>query len=429
MDIFHEDFRTEPYWRAEPGAGSQPKGPLPGKADAIVVGAGYTGLSAAIALARGGCEVLVLDSGDAGQGCSTRNGGQVSMGIKPDLAELAPVHGEEAARAILRVGHQALEFLRETVRTEAIDCDWQDCGRFSGAHSPRAYERMARKIASQPAGLEVEAHLVPRSGQHREIGTDRYHGGVVYPTHASVDPARLHAGLLRIAREAGAVIMPHCPVTGIERDAAGSRVHTPQGSVSAPRILVATNGYTGAATPDLRRRVIPIGSYIIATEELKPEVAQRLIPNNRMITDSRHVVFYYRLSPDRRRMIFGGRVALFESDDRRTAPRLHAEMCDLFPELVTTRITHAWHGKVAFTFDHLPHVGQHDGIDYAMGYCGSGISMSVYLGNRAGLRMLGRAEGRTPLDDLPFPTRPFYGGRPWFLAPAILWYRLLDRFG
>ncbi|MGO4839607.1 NAD(P)/FAD-dependent oxidoreductase, partial [Rhizobiaceae sp. 2RAB30] len=155
--------------------------------------------------------------------------------------------------------------------------------------------------------------------------------------------------------------------------------------------------------------------------------ALRLIPRARVVSDTRRVVFYYRLSPDRRRLLFGGRVALWENDTDVTAPRLHKEMCKLFPQLAETRISHAWHGTVAYTFDTMPHIGVSDGMHYAMGYCGSGISMSVYLGTRIGQQLLDRPEGRTALDGLPFPTRPLYHGKPWFLAPSIMFYRLRDR--
>jgi glycine/D-amino acid oxidase-like deaminating enzyme len=428
-EIFAPDYRSEPYWWEAAPRPALPPGPPPARADVVVVGSGYTGLAAALVAARGGRDTLVLEAGDPGTGCSTRNGGQVSTSIKPTYAELAERHGPDRAFAMLREGHNALEFLAGFIAAEGIDCDWHRPGRFLGAHAPAQYEALARRLASQPRGLEVEAHLVPRSEQGSEIGTALYHGGAVFERHGALHPARFHQGLLDRALAAGARVVPRCPVQGIQRDGEGFAVATPHGRIAAREVIVATNGYTGAESPALRRRVIPIGSYIIATEPLAPAVAERLVPRNRVISDTRHVVFYYRLSPDRRRMVFGGRVALGETDPRVTAPRLHAAMTALFPELARTRITHSWHGFVAYTFDTMPHLGRRDGIHYAMGYCGSGVSLATYFGTRIGQQLLGLAEGRTALDDLDFPTRPLYSGRPWFLVPTLAWYRLQDRLG
>jgi glycine/D-amino acid oxidase-like deaminating enzyme len=234
--------------------------------------------------------------------------------------------------------------------------------------------------------------------------------------------------MLDRALTAGATVIPRCPVQAIGRDGAGFTVSTPKGRIAARDVIVATNGYTSPVTPDLRRRVIPIGSYIIATEPLDRALTARLMPKARVNSDTRRIVVYYRLSPDRRRVIFGGRVALMETDPRVTAPRLHAEMTAIFPELAKARITHSWAGFVAYTFDTMPHLGKwRDGVHYAMGYCGSGVSLATYFGTRIGQQVLGLQEGRTALDGLEFPTRPFYTGMPWFLAPTLVWYRLRDR--
>jgi glycine/D-amino acid oxidase-like deaminating enzyme len=232
--------------------------------------------------------------------------------------------------------------------------------------------------------------------------------------------------LTRVQAAGGSVIAP-CAAQTIERDGQGFKLRTARGTIATRDVLVATNGYTDRVSPDLRRRVIPIGSYIIATEPLDPALAGRLIPKARVVSDTRRVIFYYRLSPDRRRMLFGGRVATRETDPVLTAPILHSEMAALFPELARTRLSHSWAGFVAYTFDTMPHLGQRDGIWYAMGYCGSGVALAGYFGMRVGQQMLGRKEGRTALDGMNFPIRPLYSGDPWFLGPALVWKRLLDR--
>lgn len=425
---FTADFKTQPYWwDGTPRPRLDSEAALPGRVDVAVVGSGYTGLGAALQTARGGRTTLVLDAEAAGWGCSSRNGGQISTSTKPEFAALARRHGAETARAILEDGHQALRWIEAFIAEENIACDFEVVGRFHAAHNAAAFRRLAESARHHVPGLETDAEIVPRAEQHREIGTDAYHGGVILPRHASLDPARFHQGLLARVQQAGATIATHCPVTAIERQGSAFVVTTARGRVTARDVVVATNGYTGNLVPWLQRRVIPIGSYIIATEARDAEEMARIIPNNRIVSDSRKVVYYYRLSPDRRRMLFGGRVSHSETDPRRSGPLLHAEMSRLFPALSRVAISHSWMGFVAYTFDTLAHTGLHDGMHYAMGYCGSGVSMASYLGMRTGQKILGLKEGRTGVDGTTFQTRPMYHGNPWFLAPSIAYYRWRDR--
>ena len=425
--LFAPDYKDQPYWWDGAPRPQLPPVTLPTRTDVLIVGSGYTGLSAALQTARGGRATLVLDAEEAGWGCSSRNGGQISTSIKPSFEELAAKYGGERAHAILKEGHNALAWIGDFIRNEAIDCQFERVGRFHAAHNSAQYELLAKRLAKQPAGLEVEAHMVPRAEQHGELGTDAYHGGAVFAQHAALDPARFHQGLLDRALAAGAAVIARCPATGIERDGAGFRVTTPQGVVAARNVIIATNGYTGALTPWFRRRVIPIGSYIIATEPLSPALMGKLMPRARVVSDTRKLVYYYRPSPDRRRILFGGRVAYKETDPKVSAPRLHAEMVRIFPELATARVSHSWVGFVAYTFDTMPHVGIQDGLHYAMGYCGSGASLASYFGMRMGQQLLGLKEGRTALDGITFQTRPLYYGDPWFLAASIMYYRWRDK--
>ena len=423
------DCKMYPSWWDDVPRPTLPDAALPARVDVAVVGSGYTGLHAALQTARGGRTTLVLDAEDAGWGCSTRNGGQISTSIKPSFDALARRHGPQRAAAILREGQQSLAFIGRFVREEGIACDFGQVGRFHAAHNAAQFDALVARVRHQPPGLEVPATIVPREAQRAEIGTDAYWGGVVYEQHCSVHPARYHQGLLQRVLDAGAQVAPRTAVQRIERDGSGFRLTTPRGTVGARNVVVATNGYTGALTPWLRRRVIPIGSYMIATEPLPVALVDRLIPKNRIVSDTRKVVYYYRASPDRRRILFGGRVSHQETDPRVSGPLLHADMVALFPELGATRVTHSWCGFVAYTFDELMHTGVHDGIHYAMGYCGAGVGTASYFGMRIGQRVLGLPEGVTALDDLPFETRPFYNGKPWFLAASVRWYRWRDRLG
>jgi glycine/D-amino acid oxidase-like deaminating enzyme len=418
-----------PYWWDRVPRPVLAQTPLPARADVVVIGSGYTGLSAALQTARDGRDTVVLDASDAGYGCSTRNGGQISTSVKPDFAELSRRHGPERAAAILREGQASLAWVASFVAEEGIDCDFQQVGRFHAAHSPSRYEALARALATQPRGPAAEAHMITRAEQRQEVGTDAYYGGVVFTRHASLDPARLHQGLLDRVLQASGRVIPHCAATAISADGANVRVQTVQGTITARQVLVATNGYTGKLVPWLQRRVIPIGSYIIATEPLAPDAMARLIPRNRILSDTRRVVYYYRASPDRSRILFGGRVSHAETDPRMSGPLLKAELARLFPELADVGVTHSWGGMVAYTFDTLAHVGVRDGVFYAMGYCGSGVGMATYLGMRIGRKLLGRKDGATAFDDIRFQTRPFYHGNPWFLSPAVAYHRWRDRMG
>ena len=253
--LFAADYKDLPYWWEGAPRPPLPQGPPPAAADVVIVGSGYTGLAAALPLARAGRSTVILEAEEVGWGCSTRNGGQVSTSIKPLFDDLAPLHGEEPAFAIVKEGQNALAFIDELIRKEAIDCNWERVGRFVGAHNSTQYEALGKKIAKQRKGLEVEAHLVPRAEQQSEIGTDAYYGGVVYPAHGALDPARYHQGLLERALAAGVRVVPRCPVRAIERDGKSLAVSTPQGRIVARDVIVATNGYTGAVMPWLRRRL------------------------------------------------------------------------------------------------------------------------------------------------------------------------------
>jgi len=429
MKHLTEDFKTAPYWWEATPRPDLEMPELPKNIDVAIIGSGYTGLCAALQTARGGRSTVVFDAKDVGWGCSTRNGGQISTSVKPDLVHLARKHGPNAAFAILKEGYNSLAWIKDFVTEERIDCAFDVPGRFHAAHSPAQYEILARKIANQPKGLEEPAHIVPCAEQYSELGTDAYFGGAVLESHASLDPAGYHQGLLERVLAADATVIPNCAVTTLSRAGNGFDVTTVRGVVRAREVLVATNGYTGRLTPWLRRRVIPIGSYMIATEPLETSVMNELMPRNRVVSDTRKVVYYYRPSPDRSRIVFGGRVTSGETDPRHSAELLRCDLVGVFPELAKVRISHSWLGYVAYTFDELAHVGKQDGIYYAMGYSGSGVSMASYLGTRTGQKILGLKEGSTGFDDVSFQTRPFYTGMPWFLAASVAYYRWRDGTG
>ena len=425
--LFSEEFRPTPFWWDRTPRPQLDPISLPKSADVVIIGSGYTGLSAAIQTAQHELDTVIVDAEDAGWGCSSRNGGQISTSIKPSFSELSKKYGAQTAMDILREGNNALNWVETVVTENNLDCDFHRVGRFYGAHSPGALDQLKKRIESTPNELGYDTYVVQPEDQKTEIGSDFYHGGIVHPHHASIDPARYHQCLLNLALSHGARVISQCNVTQISRHNNQFTVTTSKGTLSARDVIVATSGYTGNLTPWQQKRIIPIGSYMIATEPIDTEVAARLIPKQRVITDTLKLVVYYRLCPQGRRVLFGGRVSLKETDPKVSAPRLRELMLQRFPELGDVKISHSWMGFVGYTFDHMPHIGKHDGVYYSMGYCGSGISLASYFGMKVGLKVAHAAEGKTGIDDLSFPGRFYYRGNPWFLAPSIFYYRWKDK--
>lgn len=428
MDIWAKEWKREPYWLDTLPKYKASGSDLSPKADVVIIGSGYTGLNAALEIVRGGRSVVILDAAEIGSGCSSRNGGQISAGIKPTFAALTKKYGSEKALAIRNEGRKALDWIETRINEENISCDFQRSGNFYAAHSAKAFEKLEYSAKQQQTLEGVNAVVIARQNQRQFLGTNFYHGGVFYPHNAIINPAKYHRGILEAVRQDGAEIIDHCAVLNINRQGNSDfLIQTVKGEIRAKDVIVATNGYTSSATKWHARRVIPIGSYIIATEPLPPELIDQLFPKTISVSDSRKVVYYYRPTPDRKRIMFGGRVSANETDTSISGPKLHHDMCSIFPELKQYKITHSWMGKVAYTFDELPHIGVNDGIHYAMGYCGTGISLSSYLGMRIGQKVLGSKVSVTPFDGLTFATRPFYTGKPWFLPPMVAWYRWRDK--
>jgi len=400
---------------------------LPATADVAVIGGGYTGLAAARALARARTRVVVLERGTLGAGASGRNGGFVLPGYKRDLGWIVRRFGLDRARALFDASLAAIAFVERLVEEEGIACHWRRAG--------------AVTLAARPghlAGLATEQRLLERDFGHQTtllgpdelgsvIGSRRYHGGLLDPSAGGLHPVEYLLGLARAAVRVGAVLVERVAVRACRAAAGGFRLETDRGVVQASDVLVATNGYTGRLAPWLARRVVPVGSFIIATEPLAPELAERLMPGGRMLSDTKHLLYYFRLSPDRR-MVFGGRAAFHPEALERSLGLLRAGMAEVFPELAGTHLEYGWGGTLGFTRDQLPHAGRHAGLAYALGYCGHGVACASWLGNQVGTAMAGK--GPWPaLTELPFPPVPLNTGHPWFLPLVGAYYRVKDWVG
>lgn len=416
------------WWDAAPR--SRSSSPLPKEADVVIVGSGFTGLSAALTLLRYGRTTIVLERGVPGFGASTRNGGQIGSGNqKFRVKRLIQLRGRTKAEAMLREGVRMLDHIANLIETEKIECHFSRCGRFRAAVQPEHYEAMARDMEDLRHVAGVESHMVPKSEQSDEIGTDAFHGGSVLPQDASLHPGLYHAGLMQRIRERGGHIIANAAALDISRNGSdGYTVTTPRGTIRARDVIIATNGYTDGLVPELGRRIVPIGSGLIATGEIPEATFSRLLPKGRVYGNTNRVFYYFRAAPGERRIVWGGRVGRIANNTSPLAFRhLARDMLHVFPALADVPITHAWDGMIGYTYDEFPHLGRtSSGLYYALGYCGTGVSRATYFGNRIALQLLGRKEGRTSFDDLVFPSFPAHPVAKRAVPVVETWYRFRD---
>lgn len=418
-------IKLEPLWweAAPPCSRSMP---LPDEVEVLVIGGGYTGLSAGLELARAGVKVLVCEAGRFGEGASSRNAGMVANGINIGKGgDTEKRYGRAKFDAMVEEANEAYNHLKRLITREGPTAHLSETGRFIAAHTPAAYEGLARRIPELDRLTNARAFMVPPAEQHSEIASDYYHGGLVVQTGGGIHPAWYLKTLLEAAERAGAVLRSQCAVTAVERENGRFRVATEHGAVVAREVLIATNGCTGVVTPWARRRLVPVASYMIATEDIGSERVRALMPNGRMSVDTKRVLSYFRPDPEGRRLLFGGRASFRGVGPEAAAPLLTRHLLRVFPQLDGIKITHAWHGNVAFTFDYLPHIGEADGLRYALGCNGSGVVIMSWLGYRMATDILGRSS-RPSAFAKPLPTMPGYRGRPWFLPLVGSWYRICD---
>ncbi|MEP7326670.1 MAG: FAD-binding oxidoreductase [Gemmatimonadota bacterium] len=390
--------------------------------DIAIIGAGYTGLSAARTLARGGRDVLVLEHDTAGAGASTRNGGFILPGYKRELPGLVRRLGFTRALELFEESLRAMAFVESLIAEEHIECEYRRAGHVTVAESRRQVEELERAAELLERRCRYPTTMLGADAIGGEVGSARYVGGVLDPRAASVQPALLFEGLLRTALAAGVTLAEHARVDTIRRGPSGFTIETSRGTLTAGDVLVATNGYL-PPDAELRRRVIPVGSHIIATEPLDRELQRRIIPHCRLLSDCRHLLHYYRLTGDGR-LLFGGRAAFSPIGTPAAAALLRRDMVAVFPQLGETRLEYAWSGTLGVARDQMPHAGRLDGVGYACCYGGHGVAMSLYLGHRMGEYLAGGDP--PPITGLDFPRIPLYNGRPWFLPLAGAWFRLRD---
>lgn len=425
--IFASGFKTDPYWWDAAPRPALPEISLPARVDVAVVGSGYTGLSAALTLARGGRSVLVLEKDRAGQGASSRNAGFVGRTFKHSFPALMEKKGVDVAIAAYRELQHAFDYITRLIEAEKIDCGFRRCGRLIVANAPHHYDQIAGLVALKKKYLGESFEMVPKSELHRELASDAYHGGAVLPDLGSLHSGLYHQGLLELAQAVGAQISDRTEVQGITGNGGEFVLRTARGDVRARQVIVATNGYSGASMPWLKRRVIPFPGFMIATEELVPAVIDAILPNWRTTHDWHNDIDFFRRSADGKRLLFGGLTGTATSDLRGMAARLRDRLIRILPQLSDVKLSHAWTGYCAATFDLYPHIGEVEGIHYAMGYCFAGVPAGTYFGHKTAQKILGAKDAQTVFDNRPFPSKWFYFGKPWFVAPYMANYRRLDR--
>jgi glycine/D-amino acid oxidase-like deaminating enzyme len=429
-ELPNTDFQLHPVWwnEAPPHAGERP--PLVPRCDVAVVGGGYAGLATALELARGGASVAVFDAEAFGANASARNSGGVSFGL--DLAGIARWRkwtrsGGPSLAQLARGALDSVTHLQQFIEANAIDCDFQMNGRLSCAPTPRHYDQLAARVRNINLLFDAGAYMVSRADQHTEIGSAAFHGAMVIPRSAQLHPAKYFHALLGLCRQAGVLLYDKTCVLEVTRAGAGTfNVICDSGRLAAGQVVIATNAHaTHAGATGLHRRTVPVASHIIVTEPLPSGVADALIPRRRSGADGRRLLAYFRRTPDGTRFLYGGRAAPFNVAPQMAARKLYARMVQTFSQLDGARIDYSWGCKVAFTADHLPHMGQLNGLHYIAGCNGNGVAMMNYLGQRLARKIL---DGRSDcvFDQAHFPALPLYDGRPWFLPIMASAYGALD---
>ena len=422
----NRDYQRRPYWHATmPVLHDRSGRQLPDAVDVAIVGGGYTGVAAARKLALQGAKAVVLEARTLGWGASTRNGGIAHPGFKWGPRTLTRRYGLELARRLYAETLEATELVFGLIREHRIEAELRETGWLELAWSPADADDFDAEAAALTS-FGVRPTVVPKADLRSEIGTGAYHGGLAIEPGGLLHPGKWFAGLVGLAERAGADLHEQTPVTSIRRQRDGRFVvETARGAILARDVLVATNGYTDGAAPSVRRRIVPIGSYIIATEPLPADLAREISPTGRAYFDTKNFLSYWHMSADHR-LVFGGRVSFLPTTVDRTATLLHKRMLEVHPQAAGYRVEYSWGGKVAMTFDRMPHIGRLGGVMHAVGYCGTGLLMSTYLGTRAA-EWLGGGEAPA-LAKLRFPLVPApYEGRPWFLPVVGEYFRFQDR--
>ncbi|PWF21274.1 NAD(P)/FAD-dependent oxidoreductase [Corticimicrobacter populi] len=425
-------MKLEPYWLSTaPAFDASAASDLPAQAECVIVGAGFTGLSAALSLARAGVQVVVLDAGTVIGQASGRNGGHCNTGVAHDFAGLVRSAGLERACSLQRFYTEAVDHVEQLVREENIACDFVRRGKLKLASKARHMQGLEATYVALRRYVSSDVQLFDRAGLRDEIDSEAFHGGLLMPGGAQMHMGRFGMGLAQAAVRQGACVHEQTPVTGLERlEGTRYRVRTSRGTIEAGRVLLATGCSNVGPFAWLQRRIVPVGSFIVVTEPLAPAVIDSLLPQRRTYVTTLNIGNYFRTTEDGR-LVFGGRARFALSNplsDRKSGHILEAGLQRVFPQLAGTRIEYCWGGLVDMTVDRFPRAGLHEGLYFSTGYSGHGTQMSVRMGQVMAEQMLGRPAQHPWQGADQWPAVPGYSGTPWFLPMAGLYYRMKDLF-
>ncbi|MDG2474483.1 MAG: FAD-binding oxidoreductase [Paracoccaceae bacterium] len=419
----------EPYWWETQKKQTSLNSSLPENVDVLIVGAGYTGLAAAIVASDLGAKTVVVEAEEAGKGASTRNGGMFGAHPRLSWQTLSEKFGVETADQIFEEASASLTFVKRLISDELIDCDLIQSGRIQLAWSKKDHENQKQLASNIKQKSNVSVQIISREELSGEIKTDRYFGGILFEEHGGINPAKFHNGLMTSLIKRKVSVLENMPVLSIERMPRGFKVHFLNKELFVKNVIMATNGYTTNKFYWFKKRVFPVPSFLIATENLPKELIRELTPRGRMMVETRAQYNYFRPSPNGKKIIFGGRAALKPIPLKIAAERLKASLDDIWPELINYQLTNVWTGYTGFSFNHIPHIGSYNGINYAMGYSGSGTVLAAYLGAKVAYKTLGDRRGETGYSQTKLKTNLFHiFEKPYFLSVADLWYRnVIDR--
>lgn len=423
-------MKPESFWLdTAPAFSAASSLPIEGRADVVVVGGGFSGLSAARTLARRGITVRVLEAGKVAAEASGRNGGHCNNGLSHDFSSIASRFGRARACEMYRAFDSGVDLVEKIVAEEAIACDFVRSGKLKLAAKPEHFEKMRRAQDVLAREVDADTAIIEKADLGSEIGSSRYEGGLLQRRSASMHMGRFGVGLAEAAAQAGAVIHQDAAVIAIEKLAGGRfRLVSTRGTIEADQVVLATGASQSGPFDWIRRRIVPVGSFIIVTEPLNAARAAAIMPGRRTCTTTQNIGNYFRMTADNR-LIFGGRARFAMSNptsDMKSGAILRTTLREVFPQIADCRIDYCWGGLVDMTQDRLPRAGTHEGMHFILGLSGHGVQMSTYMGDLFARKIAGD-DVINPWRDLPWPAVPFHYGKPWFLPFVGLYYRWLDR--
>jgi glycine/D-amino acid oxidase-like deaminating enzyme len=429
MTIIAPNFKPSPYWWEAAPVGEGTVNEPSGNYDVIVIGSGIAGLSAAIGIAEGGRSVLVCDAQGIGYGASTRNNGALVPFMFSKQYELQKKFGTELGGEIAKIAVDAFEHALKLPERYGFDPLIKSYDRFFLATSEKARQKLAESARLQVAsGVDLGWQPISKRELSERTGLTHYEGGVYVPKQLAMHPGLFTQGMASACARAGVDLLANCRVTKIERKAGHFICRTEKGDVGAQKVVIATGGYVKNEFRIVRKRIMSARLYMATTEPLPASLLKTIFPTPRQFVDSKINMTWIRPTPDGTRVMVGGRGGMMGNDPEKHAQKLYEDMVQMIPELAGAKFTHCWYGEIDFTYDFLPHMAEEDGIHYAVGYCGIGMTTGSYMGSMIANKILGHPT-KIATDSLKFPSEPLpWIGRP-YARVGMEYMNVLDRLG